>query len=317
MSSLKTVVLQIVFSVSLIFLSSGAEVSTPFPLEQFQPRSHFEIITGNGSTTVVDKVIHPSPIRNDSGHTVIISSHQSVPKTHSIIVSPHSPSSSVAILTQPLRTLVLRSFEGYRRLMRDAYRVEDSIRQTFGLPKRTRLQSLDPLLLPDPVVLEHRDKNVPVLGKVVVTMTDVLITGLSNFRVEELNGFGRSLSFQHVMPHLDTVANYTMDYHLFDAIPLRVSAGQLTARIPNARVRGSFQIFPDILKAWFRVAQMNLTTWVEDLDLRFHPTFLVSDRFAIDRSTVDKIHTAFNHFLPNVTDLLRLTYTKAIEMRMM
>ena len=115
---------------------------------------------------------------------------------------------------------------------------------------------------------------------------------------------------------MDSVANYSIDYYLFDAVQVKISSGHLTARVPNARIRGTFEVFPDLMNLWFRVAQVNLTTWVEDLDLRFHPNFLISDQFAIDRQTVDKIHTAFNYFLPNVTDLLRLTYTKAIEMRL-
>lgn len=107
-----------------------------------------------------------------------------------------------------------------------------------------------------------------------------------------------------------------MDYHLFDAIPFRVSSGHLTARVPNARVKGSFQIFPDLVNVWFKVAQLNLTTWVEDLNIRFYPEYLISERFAIDKSTVDKIHTAFTYFLPNITDVLKLTYSKAIEMKL-
>lgn len=252
-----------------------------------------------------------------------ISSHK--PKPNAVVNSPLSsilgaasslPLSPLRILTAPLRNLVLMSFEGYRRLLKNAERIEDSIRSSLGLSKRVRFRSLDPLDLPDPVSLEHRDKNIPILGKLVFTMSDIAVSGLSNFRVEELDGLGRNLQFQHLIPHLDSVANYTIDYHLFDVIPFRVSAGSLIARVPNARVRGSFQMFPDLLNMWFRVAQLNLTTWVEDLDISFYPTYLISDRFAIDRSTVDKIHTAFQYFLPNVTELLKLTYMKSIELQL-
>lgn len=252
-----------------------------------------------------------------------LSSHK--PNPHALVSSPISsllgaasslPLGPLRILTAPFRNLVMLSFEGYRRLLKNAERIEDSIRNTLGLSKRVRFRSLDPLDLPEPVILEHRDRSIPILGKLVFTMSEIAVSGLSNFRVEELDGVGRNLQFQHLIPHLDSVANYTIDYHLFDAIPFRVSEGSLIARVPNARVRGSFQMFPDLVNLWFRVAQLNLTTWVEDLDIHFYPRYLISDRFAIDRSTVDKIHTAFNYFLPNVTELLKLTYTKAIEMRL-
>lgn len=251
-----------------------------------------------------------------------LTSHK--PNPHAIVNSPISsllgaaslPLGPLRILTAPLRNLVMLSFEGYRRLLKNAEMIEDSIRKTLGLSKRVRLRSLDPLDLPDPVTLEHRDRSIPILGKLVFTMSEIAVSGLSNFRVEELDSVGRHLQFQHLIPHLDSVANYTIDYHLFDVIPFRVSEGSLIARVPNARVRGSFQMFPDLMNVWFRVAQLNVTTWVEDLDINFYPRYLISDRFAIDRSTVDKIHTAFNYFMPNVTELLKLTYTKAIEMRL-
>lgn len=246
------------------------------------------------------------------------SSHQPLPQGNILFSPSLSESSTMILITQPLRHLILRSFEGYRRLIRDAHRIEDYIRQSMGLSKRMRLTSLDPLQLPDPVVLEHRDKNAPVLGRMVFTLSDITVAGLSNFRVEQLESrdLGRNLYFQHLIPHMDSVANYSVDYFLFDAVQIRVSSGHLTARVPNARIRGSFQIFPDVFNLWFRVAQVNLTTWVEDLDLKFYPTFLISDKFSIDSKTVDKIHSAFNYFLPNVTDLLRLTYSKAIEMKL-
>jgi hypothetical protein len=265
------------------------------------------------NTSLIDK------LEVNTTHT----SHK--PNPQAVINSPISsilgsaaslPLGPLRILTAPLRNLVMLSFEGYRQLLKNAERIEDSIRQSLGLSKRVRLRSLDPLALPEPVVLENRDRSIPMLGKMVFTMSEIAVSGLSNFRVEELDSSGRNLQFQHLIPRLDSIANYTIDYHLFDVIPFRVSEGSLIARVPNARVRGSFQMFPDLLNVWFRVAQLNLTTWVEDLDIHFYPRYLISDRFAIDRNTVDKIHTAFNHFLPNVTELLKLTYTKAIEMRL-
>lgn len=256
--------------------------------------------------------------------TSIQANHPIISASSSSLINPLiniGPPSSSSLLNplrvfSPLRNLILMSFEGYRRLMTDARKIEDAIRQSLGLSKRAHFRSLDPLDLPEPLILEHRDKKIPILGKVVLTLSDIAISGLSQFKVEQLDGLGRNLYFQHLIPRMDSIANYTIDYHLFDAIPFRVSAGKITAAIPNARVRGTFQVFPDLLNIWFRVAQLNLTTWVEDLNIRFYPEYLISERFAIEKSTIDKIHTAFNYLLPNITDILRLTYTKAIEMRL-
>lgn len=222
----------------------------------------------------------------------------------------------IRVLAHPFRNLVMLSFEGYRRLIQDAHRVEDAIRVSLGLSKRMRFRSLDPLDMPEPVILEHRDKNTPVLGKVVLSLQNVMVSGLSNFKVEHLDGLGRNLHFQHLIPNLDTVANYTIDYHLFDAIPFRVSEGHLTANIPNARVKGSFHILPDILNAWFRVAQFNMSTHVDDIDLHLYPRYVINERFAIEKSTENKIHTAIQSLIPNITELLKITYTRAIELKL-
>lgn len=289
-------------------------VNKPIPVSNvssIQTPSSSTSLSANNSSNLQTKVI-----TNANGTS--ISSHMP-PVVNAPSILPSSllaQSTAMRIVTAPIRALVMRSFEGYRRLLKDAHKIEDTIRTTFNMPKRVRLRSLDPLDLPEPVILEHRDKNIPILGKLVFTLSDIVVSGLSNFKVEQLDGFGRNLQFQHVVPHLDSLANYTMDYHLFDVIPFRVSSGHLLARVPNARVKGSFQIFPDLANVWFRVAQLNLTTWVEDFNIRFYPQFLISERFAIDKTTVDKIHEAFNYFLPNITDILKLTYTKAIEMKL-
>ena len=289
-------------------------VNKPMPLSDVSSTPS----PGGSSISSVNNSSSIKTKASTNANGTFISSHMPpVVNVPSIIPSSLlAQSTAMRILTAPIRALVMRSFEGYRRLLKDAHKIEDSIRSTLNMPKRVRLRSLDPLDLPEPVVLEHRDRNIPILGKLVFTLSDIVVSGLSNFKVEQLDGFGRHLQFQHVVPHLDSLANYTMDYHLFDVIPFRVSSGHLLARVPNARVKGSFQIFPDLANVWFRVAQLNLTTWVEDFNIRFYPQFLISERFAIDKTTVDKIHEAFNHFIPNITDILRLTYTKAIEMKL-
>lgn len=92
--------------------------------------------------------------------------------------------------------------------------------------------------------------------------------------------------------------------------------GHLTASVPNAHVRGSFQIFPDLLNVWFRVAQFNMSAWVDELDLHLYPRYIISERFAIEKSTENKVQSAIRGLMPNITELLKLTYTKAIEMRL-
>lgn len=90
----------------------------------------------------------------------------------------------------------------------------------------------------------------------------------------------------------------------------------MTASVPNAHVKGSFQVFPDILNVWFRVAQFNMTAWVDDLDLHLYPRYIINDRFAIEKSTETKVQSAIRSLMPNITELLKITYTKAIEMRL-
>ncbi|KAI1287395.1 hypothetical protein HDE_10161 [Halotydeus destructor] len=222
----------------------------------------------------------------------------------------------IRVLSHPIQNLVLMSFEGYRTLLQDANRIEAAIRQRLGFSRRARISTLDPMTMHEPVTLEHRDKNTPVLGKLVLTLDDIMISGLSQFKVEQLEGYGRNLYFQHRIPNLDSVANYTIDYHLFDAIPFRVSEGHLTANVPNAHVKGSFQIFPDLRNVWFRVAQLNLTTWVDDLDLKIHPRYIINEHFAIEKSTENRIQDAIKSLMPNITEILKVTYTKAIEMKL-
>ncbi|RWS04584.1 hypothetical protein B4U79_13407, partial [Dinothrombium tinctorium] len=192
----------------------------------------------------------------------------------------------LTIFSHPLRNLVIRSFEGYRKLIRNSNPIEEAIRQNFRLPNLFKIRRLDPLSLPEPITVEHRDPKTPVLGKVKITLENVEVAGLSGFKVDSVDGFGRNLFFEHRIPMLDTVANYTVDYHLFDEIPLRLSTGKLKAETPNARIKGSFQIFPDLLNAWFRVAELNVTAWVEDIDLKVYPDFIISDRFVIERTTI-------------------------------
>ncbi|RWS25413.1 hypothetical protein B4U80_03193 [Leptotrombidium deliense] len=222
---------------------------------------------------------------------------------------------SSSIFGHPLRNMVLRSFEGYRKLLRDSNPIEDSLRENLRLSNLLRIRHLDPLSLPKPIIMEHRDPKTPILGKVKVTLEDVHVAGLSAFKVEQLNGFGRNLYFEHSIPQLDTIANYTVDYHLFDEIPLRISKGALKASAPNAHILGSFELFPDLLRAWFRIAQLNFTTSVDDFNLKVYPDYLISDRFVVERSTIHKLNSAIKSMLPNVTDYLKLTFSRAIDLR--
>lgn len=77
-------------------------------------------------------------------------------------------------------------------------------------------------------------------------------------------------------------------------------------------------MFPDIINAWFRMGQFNMSTWVderEDMDLHLFPNYIINDRFVIERSIRQKIDHAIRTLLPGLTDLLKITYSKAIELR--
>lgn len=111
------------------------------------------------------------------------------------------------------------------------------------------------------------------------------------------------------------MANYTVDYHLFDEIPLLISKGHLKAIVPNAYIKGSCSVLPDILNVWFKIANLNLSSSVEEVDVKVHPMFAISDRFRIERSTLNKLSAVIKNIMPNVVEYLKLTYSKAIEMK--
>jgi hypothetical protein len=226
------------------------------------------------------------------------------------------PLNPLQIIAHPIQNLVLRSFEGYRRLLKNSQAIENYIINRLKLPKWTKIRRLDPLDLPEPLFFEHRDQKAPMIGKLKFTFEGVQISGLSNFKVESLSNQGRTLHFKHRIPQLDSVANYTVDYHLFDEIPLRISEGQLKASVPNAYIKGSFQVLPDILNVWFKVANLNLTGWIDDVDMHVFPNYVISDRFKIERSTINKMNAAVRAMMPDILEYLKVTYNKAIELKM-
>lgn len=225
------------------------------------------------------------------------------------------PLSPMQIIANPIQNLVLRSFESFRRLIKNCESIESFLIMKMNLPKWTKLHRLDPLELPESLYFEHRDPKTPLLGKLKFTLENVVVSGLSTFKTENLSNQGRTLYFKHRIPALDFLANYTVDYHLFDEIPLIISKGHLKATVPNAYIKGSFTVLPDILNVWFKIANLNLSSSVDDVDVKVNSMFAISDRFRIERSTLNKLSAVIKNIMPNIIEYLKLTYSKAIEMK--
>lgn len=224
-------------------------------------------------------------------------------------LSPHQ------IIANPIQNLVLRSFENFRRLVKNCEPIESYLLTKMNFPKNRLLHTLDPLELAEPLYWSSRDNKTPLLGKLKFTLENVKITGLSTFKTENLSNQGRVMFFKHRIPQLDFIANYTVDYLLFDEISLLISKGNLKAIVPNAYLKGSFSVLPDIMNVWFKIANLNISSVIEDVDIKVHPEFSISDRFRIERSTINKLSLVIKNIMPNVVDYLKLTYSKAIEMK--
>lgn len=218
-----------------------------------------------------------------------------------------------------LTELVMMSFDGYRKLIQDSSNLDDVLKEHVGPAHYSNPihKKLDPLYLQSPAIHEYRDPKSPVTGKLVLTLTDVAISGLSSFRVDKVENKGPTLKFIHTIPKLDSCANYTVDYRLFDTIPLRISEGRFSATIPNAKVNGSFFMFPDVFREWFKVSQFNLSTIIdEEVSIAVDPKYTISDRFVLDRSMMTKFDAAIRSIIPELDNILKSTYSKAIEMKL-
>lgn len=224
------------------------------------------------------------------------------------------PSSTSPQLDSKISTdLVLDAFETFRRLIQVNSGDKDS---QPGVSLYSPLQSLDPLVLSKPIVHECRDASSPDLGKIVLTLDSVQFSGLSQFKVEQVSSAGPCLNFQHLIPQLDTCANYTVDYYLFDAIPLRISEGQLKATLPKAKIVGRFFSFPSVIGDWSRMSQFNLTTTVdEDMALMVSPKYTISDRFVLKKN-MNRFDAAIRSSLPEVSEILKGAYSRVIEMKL-
>lgn len=75
------------------------------------------------------------------------------------------PLSPMQIIANPIQNLVLRSFENFRRLIKNCESIESFLIMKMNLPKWSKLHRLDPLELPESLYFEHRDPKTPLLGK--------------------------------------------------------------------------------------------------------------------------------------------------------
>lgn len=285
--------------------SSGSNAITSKPSGEFTVNSNTLNFTSQG-------------MDNLKTFNITSTNHVLPPITFTSIVPNYNqqdPLSPMQIIANPIQNLVLRSFESFRRLIKNCESIENFLITKMNLPKWSKLHRLDPLELPESLYFEHRDPKTPLLGKLKFTLENVLINGLSTFKTENLSNQGRTLYFKHRIPQLDFLANYTVDYHLFDEIPLLISKGHLKATVPNAYIKGSFIVLPDILNVWFKIANLNLSSSVDDVDVKVQSMFAISDRFRIERSTLNKLSAVIKNIMPNIIEYLKLTYSKAIEMK--
>ena len=111
--------------------------------------------------------------------------------------------SPMQIIANPIQNLVLRSFESFRRLIKNCESIESFLIMKMNLPKYSKLHRLDPLELPESFFYYHRDPKTPLLGKLKFTLDNVQINGLSTFKTENLSNQGRTLYFRHRIPQLD------------------------------------------------------------------------------------------------------------------
>lgn len=215
--------------------------------------------------------------------------------------------------------LLMDAFEVLRRLILDGFEEEESkeVSKDVELPSHySPLLRLDPLCLNKPVVVESRDNQTPILGKIVLTLENTRFSGLSAFKVDKIDNAGPCLNFRHVIPKLDVSSNYTVEYYLFDSIPLRISEGQLKAAIPEAKISGKFFSFASVIGDWSRMSQFNLTTTVDDdIALVVYPKYTISDRFVLKKE-MSKFDLAIKKSLPEVTDILKNAYSRVIEMKL-
>lgn len=210
----------------------------------------------------------------------------------------------------------MSSFEAYRRLIRDSGEIQEFLRERLCLPEKLRVERLDPLVLSDKIIREHPDPENNELGKIVITVDDIKFFGISAFQVESISNVNGSLNFIHRVPKIVTTANYSVDYELFNQLPFRISEGSLKTNIVDAHINGTFRMYPDTAHSWFKVSRLNVTTaCTEPLDILVEPKFIKSDRFVINSSTLADFSQIIRSVLPKVAEILKLTYSKAIELK--
>jgi len=175
---------------------------------------------------------------------------------------------------------------------------------------------MDPLFLPKSVIHESRDSQSPILGKLVVKLDNVQFSGLSSFKVEQVATSGPCLDFRHVIPKLDACADYTLDFHLFNEIPLRLSEGQLKATLPKTKINGGFVNLSNRMGDWLNKSNFNLSMTVDDdISLMVYPKHSISEKFVLQKS-MDKFDAAIRSSLSQMSEILKNGYSRAIEMKL-
>lgn len=207
--------------------------------------------------------------------------------------------------------LLMDAFETFRKLILESARVDE---KDNSVQHYSSLQRLDPLYISKAICHESRDSRAPILGKTVIKLSNLQFSGLSSFKVEKVRNSGPCLDFTQTIPQLDACGDYTIEYHLFDEIPLRLSEGQLKATIPKARISGGFL---SAFGNWPKRNNFNLTTtFVEDIALMVYPKYTISERYVLNKN-MDKFEAAVRSALPELSEILKGAYARVIEMKLM
>ena len=237
----------------------------------------------------------------------------------SVFADNHVNSDSLSTEGKLTTDLVMDAFETLRRLIIESTQSQEknSLKEVSPQVQHySPLQRMDPLFLPKSVFHESRDPQAPVMGKLVVKLDNMKFTGLSTFKIEQVADSGPCMTFQHTIPKLEACADYNIEYHLFNDIPLRLSEGQLKATLPKTRVNGGFLSFTGSLADWSVKSKFNVTTTVDDdISLAVYPKHTISERFVLQKS-MDKLQAAVKSSLPQISEMLKSAYTRVIEMKL-
>jgi hypothetical protein len=197
----------------------------------------------------------------------------------------------------------------------ELFKSNDSTKLPFYLPSLSSILGIDPFKLPNPIEISHRNILYPQLGVLDLNFSQIMIAGLSNYKMKKISKEGKNIVVQHLLPNLTAHTNYSVNFSLFDDIPWNISKGQLMVNIKNVHLNVTFCMFPNSLKSLFKVVKLNLTAWsVDEPSMVAFPEFLISREYRMTDIVVGKINSFIQSLMPNLTQYLKFNYTKLVEL---